>query len=545
MTWGMVGAAAVTVVGGYLNNKSAAKTASEQQQQMQTSQNKLDPRIENIVFGDSQRRLKPDAVPTGEDARGRPIYKDSDYIEGNKGLLDRYQGFLNQKQSAGADLYGKTADDFAGLNALTDMNAVRDSSYKLMNGNQAPQMTAAQSANPSRMQAAQGVANQTDLPTGYNVTNANAARARAATAGASNMQSSQINAPEQNSLGLKDAYDKFINGESGNNPYLTGAIQKGINQSKTAFENMQTDATRNLTENVLGNIRGGAIASGGYGGSRQGLAESNAVKDFSTQMGRAVSQFGQNNTDSAVSAQAGQYGQDQSNKLSALGNLSAQQYGVASQNAAMQQQSNQFNAANQQQANLFNAGNRQQANMTNAGNQQQTGMFNAGNANDAAKTQYGGLLSTNMNNTGAKNQFGMANLNNQQNANQINYSGDLNNSQFNAGLQQQANERNLGATMSTNDMNSRNAVAGSGLLQGQMNNNYNTANGWNNYALNNAGQVNGLLTPYLSANSSNTQSQPMYTNNGANALGWASLGLKAYDMFKPDRWDNWGPKDGL
>ena len=229
-------------------------TGNSTSQQTATTQNKLDPRVDNIIFGNQQKQLKPGAVPTGEDANGRPIYKPEDYITtGNQGLLDRYQGFLDQKQTPGANLYGQTSDNFAGLNALKDMNAVRDSSYKLMNGNQAPQMTAAQSGAPSRMQAAQGMASQTELPNGYNVTNANhsmsdAASSNAASANAASMQAAHINAPGQNNLNLTDAYDKFINGESGNNPYLTGAIQKGINQSKTAFENMQTDATRNLTE---------------------------------------------------------------------------------------------------------------------------------------------------------------------------------------------------------------------------------------------------------------------------------------------------------
>jgi hypothetical protein len=162
-----------------------------------------------------------------------------------------------------------------------------------------------------------------------------------------NVAAPQISAPNQNSIDLTGSYNSFINGDPGNNPFLTGAIQKGINQSNTAFQNMQTDATRNLTENVLGNIRGGAVAAGQYGGSRQGILEGRALNDFSTQMGRAASQVGQNNTDAAVSAQAGAYNDDRNRALSATSSLGGQQYGLASQNAQLKSQNNQLNAQTQ------------------------------------------------------------------------------------------------------------------------------------------------------------------------------------------------------
>jgi hypothetical protein len=145
-------------------------------------------------------------------------------------------------------------------------------------------------------------------------------------------------------MDLTGSYDKFINGAPGSNPYLTGAIQKGINQSSNAFGNMVTDA-KAATQDVLGNIRSNSVLSGQYGGSRQGLAEGKAIESMNTQLGRAASQFGQNNTDAAVTAQAGAYDADSSRALAATQGLGAQQYGVAGQNAAFQQQAASTNYA--------------------------------------------------------------------------------------------------------------------------------------------------------------------------------------------------------
>lgn len=168
----------------------------------------------------------------------------------------------------------------------------------------------------------------------------------------------QVQAPSQNDINLAPAYQDMVYGAPGSNPYLTGAIQKGINQSSNAFGNMLTDATRNLTQSILPNIRSGAIVNGAMGGSRQGIAEGNAINDFSTQIGRAMSQFGQNNTDAAVAAQSGAYDTDRNRALSAMLGLGAQQYGVATTNAQLQQQQNLANQQAELATNALNSQNR-------------------------------------------------------------------------------------------------------------------------------------------------------------------------------------------
>jgi hypothetical protein len=162
----------------------------------------------------------------------------------------------------------------------------------------------------------------------------------------SNISAPQVNAPSQNNLNLSPAYQDMIYGQAGANPYLTGAIQKGINQSTNAFGNYMTDATKATTD-LLGNIRGGAVMNNTLGGNRQGIAEGRALSDLSSNLTRAATQFGQNNTDAAVSAQAGAYDADRNRALSAMTGLGGQQYQTAITNAQLQADTNRLNSQNQ------------------------------------------------------------------------------------------------------------------------------------------------------------------------------------------------------
>src|ERR1043165_9029283 len=263
-------------------------------------QNQLDPRAQAILYGDG--------------------------TAGNRGLLSQYQDMLNPAQDPRLTKFGNANLDYLAQNGGQDIGAFRNTATRLMGGNAAPTMSAASVGAP-----AWAVGNM-------------------------------VNAPSQNNLNLSSSYDSFINGQAGANPFLTGAIGRGINQSNNAFQAMQQDSTKNLLENVLPSIRGGAIASGQYGSSRQGIAEGRALGDFSTQQQRAISQFGQNNTDAAVAAQAGAYDADRNRQLAATQGLGSQQYGVAQQNAATREAAEvtnvgQQNATNENYANRLQAAN--------------------------------------------------------------------------------------------------------------------------------------------------------------------------------------------
>jgi hypothetical protein len=308
-----------------------------------------------------------------------------DGTSGN-GLIDRYKGLLDTPQAAGQAIYGQAGDNYVGKFGAYDMEQQRDAANKLMGGG---------------------------------------------------MLAPLVKAPSQNNIDLKPAYERFINGDPGANPFLTKGIQSGIDMSSAARKQMQDDSTKNLMENVLPSIRSNAVIAGQYGGSRQGVAEGNAIGDFQTEQERSITNFGLGNTQAAVGAQSGAYETDQNRALSATQGLSQQQYGTA-------------------------------------------------HANNAA-------------------------------------------------------------IMDTNRLNSANMVAGIGANQGILGGAYNVAGNQDNYALNKAGQVNGLLQPYLSKNPVPTNIQPVYGNTGGAALGGAMAGLGLYNQFnqtqqpKPTAGD-WGAR---
>lgn len=231
---------------------------------------------------------------------------------GNNGFLSQIIGQANTPQSAGISSFGKGVDSYLGSNGAGQLQNAMSTANSLQNSNtNAPQMTA-----------------------------------------------SQVVAPNQNAINLSPAYQDMIYGNPAENPYLTGAIGKGINQSNNVFQSMLQDATKNLTQNVLPSIRGGAQMSGQYGSNRQALAEGKALDSFNTGVTRAASQYGQNNTDAAVSAQAGAFDAGQGRALSAMGNLSGNQYNTANTNAGFQQQANQNNLQSQLNTQALDAQNR-------------------------------------------------------------------------------------------------------------------------------------------------------------------------------------------
>lgn len=325
---------------------------------------------------------------------------------GNAGLLSKYQGFLDKPQNPGASNYGTALDDYLARNSGTDINTIAGVGNRLAAGGGVQAHTGSAS-----------VVNGLDPAQGR---------------------------PAANSLDLTGSYSKFINGNPAENPYLTGAIGKGINQSKNAFDAMQQGATDNLQKNILPGIRSGAIGAGQYGGSRQGIAEGNAIGDFQKAQQQAISQFGQNNTDAAVAAQSQNFSSGQDRALAATQGLSAQQQQAYMQQQALEAARNSQNSAQQQQ--VFN---------------KNTETFN-----------------------------------------------------------------------NTDAINAQAQLTGAGLLSNLGNGAYQTSNNMGQYGLNQAGQVNGLLSPYLSLGGTSTQTSPLYSNTWGNAAGGAAAGLGIYNQFR-------------
>jgi hypothetical protein len=356
-------------VGGLLNSGSSQSGTATT-----TNQNKLDPRIDGMLFGQN----------------------------GSNGLLSQYQSYLGQPQSQPLQQYGQAAGDYLNNYGSADMGSIRGAATGLMGGNSAP------TANIGA----------------YAVGN-------------------QVQAPSQNNMDLSGAYNQMINGNAGANPYLTNSLQSAVDMTNASYQKNQTDLTNNLTRNILPSLRSNSVLAGQYGGSRQGIAEGNALSDYTNQLTNSNLQLGLANSANTTGQQANAFNQGQDRALAATQGLGAQQYGVAGQNAATK------NAAE----------------FMNVGNVQQNGL-----ANQQAQ------LATNAQNNGA-------------------------------------------------------VLGGAGLLGGLSGSAYGTATNNQNYGINRAQMVNGLLAPYLGANSSNTTSQPLYQNTAGNMLGGAMTGGLLGNLF--------------
>lgn len=116
---------------------------------------------------------------------------------------------------------------------------------------------------------------------------------------------------------------------------------------------------RNLTQNILPQIGSGAVAAGGYGGSRQGIAEGNAIGQTNQDLSNSLANlYGQN------------YQQDQANDITRMGVLGNLGLGNQQQNYNFYTQNRQLDQSGAALgANLFNQGVNSQFNpIQNAGN---------------------------------------------------------------------------------------------------------------------------------------------------------------------------------
>lgn len=383
----------------------SSKNAAKGQQA--TQQQQLDPRVQDILFG------------TGA----------------NKGILGSFGSLLGQPQTLGSGAVGNLSSNYLAGALPDDVTAIRNASLGLLNQKNAPNFNTPTFNNPNMI--------------GTPVANA-----------------AQVKAPGQNDLSLTQAFRDTIYGNSAENPYLTNALNASSEQSRQAFNTLQGDITNNLQRSVLPGIRGGAIASGQYGGSRQGIAEGLALSDANRQAQNAAQQIGLADISARTGAQAGAFESGQNRALSALQNLSGSQYGVSSQNANMEQATNLANL----QANL------------------QSQMANQASGNQAALANQSAALDT--------------------------------------------NRLNASNILGTNAQNNAATLGGIGSLQGLGQQMYGYNQNAQNSDLQRAQGIANVFSPFIGANSSQTNTQPLYQNTAANVLGGASAGLGLYNQFK-------------
>ena len=173
-------------------------------------------------------------------------------------------------------------------------------------------------------------------------------------------------------------------------------------------QSITTQINRNFGENALPQIRGGAIASGQYGGSRQGIAEGLALSRLNQDLATGISPIYANAFENAQNRMAGTAESLDSRAASmaiqnALNDLNTQQFnaGIDAGNADRRLNTQQFNANlglqnNQQQlgAQQFNANlglnrNQQALGFSNAQLNNRLAAFNAlGVENDREANMY-------------------------------------------------------------------------------------------------------------------------------------------------------------
>jgi hypothetical protein len=163
------------------------------------------------------------------------------------------------------------------------------------------------------------------------------------------------------------------------NPYDLSATENPYLQSQG--DAITRTATNNLNRNILPGIGAGAVAAGGYGGSRQGIAE-----------GLAIGETNKGITDSLSNLYGNAYGQNQQYNLG-LGNLAlgnqGQNYNFYTQQRGLDQSGVQLGA------NLYNAGNAgylgQGTGIYGIGNTQQQAPWTAANNAGNVFSQFSGL----------------------------------------------------------------------------------------------------------------------------------------------------------
>ena len=408
MSWGNVATIGASIIGAWGSKKSADKQA-----EAASKSGQLDPRIASLLFGGN----------------------------GQVGLIDEYRKLGQQPQSDASKAFAGQNNDYLSRVGGLDLAEIRHAALKNMNGNAAPTTTAAQAAGVQQA-APEQISNPAFMS-------------------ANNM----VQAPSQNGINLTPTFESLLGG--GNTDALTKSLQAGNALTSAQFQQNQSNLTDNFQRNVLPSVRGGAIAAGQFGGSRQGIAEGLAMSDLTKQINNSNTQLGLANSANTASQLANAYENGQNRALSAAQGLSGQQYATAFKDTDTRNMSE---------------------------------LTNVNMVNDLLKT-----------NTAFRQQTNMANADRAQQ-----------NNQFNAGLQQQTGLANQGAQLTTNAQNNSAGLGGAGLLSGllgQVSGNVNANDNWN---LTRAQGVNSLLQPYLS--NAPTQN-PVSANTGGAMLGGGLMGL--------------------
>lgn len=170
------------------------------------------------------------------------------------------------------------------------------------------------------------------------------------------IQAAQIAAPSQNGINLTPTFQNLLSG--GDNTALMKSLQAGNDLTNAQFRQNTGDVTDTLMKTVLPSIRSNSVLAGQYGGSRQGIAEGNAIGDYAKRLTDGATQVGLAGSASTASQLANDYEQGQGRALSAAQSLSGQQYSTAAADAAARQAADNTNVNSLLSSNQLNSANK-------------------------------------------------------------------------------------------------------------------------------------------------------------------------------------------
>lgn len=306
---------AVIGAAGAIGGSLISKNSAKKQAEAMSKQGQLDPRIADLIFGQN----------------------------GQGGLISQYQQLGQQPRSDAANNFANANASYLKNYGGADLDAARYAAYGAMNNTTAPTTSAAQAAGAWMVDPAWA-------------------------------KGTTVSAPSQNNINLAPTFQSLLNG--GNTDALMKSLQAGNDLTSAQFQQNQANMTENLQKNVMPGIRSNAVLAGQYGGSRQGIAEGNAISDFTRQLNQSNTQLGLANSANTAAQLAGAYENGQNRALSAAQGLSGQQYANAFKNADIQNQAEFMNVGTHNDVLKTNAQLTQQNNQFNAGLQQQAGLAN-------------------------------------------------------------------------------------------------------------------------------------------------------------------------
>jgi hypothetical protein len=148
----------------------------------------------------------------------------------------------------------------------------------------------------------------------------------------------------QGSLDPTGSLSMILNGEVDTRG-LDAMQQAAGNRAMTGYQDMVDDAATNFTQRVAPSIRSNSLLSGQYGGSRQGIAEGNALGETNKQLARNARDLTTANMDIGTQLYGDAYNQARQQQYGAATGLNQQAVG-----------NEQFNKTFGMGANLQNAG---------------------------------------------------------------------------------------------------------------------------------------------------------------------------------------------